>query len=355
MKLMAEASKTPLIEIKDLRKVFDTPAGKVVALDGINLSIDKGEIFGIIGMSGAGKSTLVRCINLLERPTEGSVIVEGEDITKLSNKELRHKRRKIAMIFQLFNLMKSRTIYADVAFPLKGSGMSRKEKHDKVMKLLKLVGLENRAKAYPSQLSGGQKQRVAIARALANDPSVLLCDEATSALDPQTTQDILSLLKELNETLGLTIIIITHEMAVVKEICTRVAVTEDGHVKETGGIYEVFASPKTPITKRFIATTSNMNKIYDLLKEKPEALGVKKGDVVSILEFTGDSTGEAMISYLSREYNVDVNIIFGNVELLAGNPFGKLVVAFRGEKQAIESALKTLDEHQVRTEVLLHA
>ena len=352
---MAQANNTPLIEIKNLRKVFDTPAGKVVALDGINLTIDKGEIFGIIGMSGAGKSTLVRCINLLERPTEGAIVVEGEDITKLNNSQLRKKRRKIAMIFQLFNLMKSRTIYANVAFPLKGSGLSRQEKHEKVMKLLKLVGLENRAKAYPSQLSGGQKQRVAIASALANDPSVLLCDEATSALDPQTTQDILSLLKELNETLGLTIIIITHEMAVVKEICTRVAVTEDGHVKETGGIYEVFSNPKTPITKRFIATTSNMNKIYNVLEANPEVLGVKSGDVVATLEFTGESTGEAMISHLSRECNVDISIIFGNVELLAGNPFGKLVVSFRGEQQAIEAALKALNEHQVRTEVLLHA
>lgn len=352
---MAEANKTPLIEVKGLRKVFDTPAGKVVALDGINLSIDKGEIFGIIGMSGAGKSTLVRCINLLERPTEGAVIVEGEDITKLSNSELRKKRRKIAMIFQLFNLMKSRTIYANVAFPLKGSGLSRKEKHEKVMKLLKLVGLENRAKAYPSQLSGGQKQRVAIARALANDPSVLLCDEATSALDPQTTQDILKLLKELNETLGLTVIIITHEMAVVKEVCTRVAVTEDGHVKETGGIYEVFSNPQTPITKRFIATTSNMNKIYEVLENNPAVLGVKPGDVVATLEFASDSSGEAMISHLSREYGVNINIIFGNVELLAGTPFGKLVVAFRGEKEAVENSLKTLSEHHVRTEVLLNA
>ena len=351
---MAEANKTPLIEVKNLRKVFDTPAGKVVALDGINLSIDKGEIFGIIGMSGAGKSTLVRCINLLERPTEGEVIVEGEDITKLIDSQLRRKRRKIAMIFQLFNLMKSRTIYANVAFPLKGSGMSRKEKHEKVMKLLKLVGLENRAKAYPSQLSGGQKQRVAIARALANDPSVLLCDEATSALDPQTTQDILKLLKELNETLGLTIIIITHEMAVVKEICTRVAVTEDGHVKESGSIYDVFANPQTPITKRFIATTGSMNRIYEVLQNNPAVLGVKTGDVVAALEFTGSSAGEATISHLSREYGVDINIIFGNVELLAGNPFGKLVVAFRGEQDAIQAALTAVGD-QIRTEVLLNA
>ena len=352
---MEEANKKPLIEIKDLRKVFDTPAGKVVALDGINLSIGKGEIFGIIGMSGAGKSTLVRCINLLERPTSGAVIVEGQDITKLGNSELRKQRKKIAMIFQLFNLMKSRTIYANVAFPLKGSGLTRQQKREKVMKLLKLVGLENRAKAYPSQLSGGQKQRVAIARALANDPSVLLCDEATSALDPQTTHDILKLLKELNEKLGLTIIIITHEMAVVKEICTRVAVTEDGHVKETGGIYEVFSNPKTPITKRFIATTSNMNKIYEVLENNPSILGVKEGDVVASLEFDSDSSGEAMISYLSREYGVNINIIFGNVELLAGTPFGKLVVAFRGEKEAVENSLKTLSAHHIRTEVLLNA
>ena len=352
---MQETVKQPLIEIKNLRKVFDTPAGKVVALDGIDLSIGKGEIFGIIGMSGAGKSTLVRCINLLERPTEGAVIVEGEDITKLSNSQLRKKRRKIAMIFQLFNLMRSRTIYANVAFPLKGSGLSRQEKHEKVMKLLKLVGLENRAKAYPSQLSGGQKQRVAIARALANDPSVLLCDEATSALDPQTTQDILKLLKELNETLGLTIIIITHEMAVVKEVCTRVAVTEDGHVKETGGVYEVFSNPQTPITRRFIATTSNMKKVYEMVRTTPEVLGVKPKDVVTVLRFSSESAGEAIMSRISREYGVDINIIFGNVELLAGNPFGKLLVAFRGEEKAIADSIETLEKHGIRTEVIRNA
>ena len=247
-----------MIELTHVSKDFGKGQQEVHAVRDVSLSIDKGEIFGIIGFSGAGKSTLVRCINLLERPTAGTVMVDNKDLTALSARELRQARKKIGMIFQHFNLMPSRTVAGNVAYSMRGSGLSRKETADKVARLLELVGIGDKANAYPSQLSGGQKQRVAIARALANDPNVLLCDEATSALDPQTTRSILYLLKHLNETLGITIVLITHEMAVVKEICSRVAVMEHGSVVEQGDIFSIFISPKQPVTQDFIRTTSNL-------------------------------------------------------------------------------------------------
>lgn len=250
-----------MIELTHVSKDFGKGQQEVHAVRDVSLSIDKGEIFGIIGFSGAGKSTLVRCINLLERPTAGTVMVDNKDLTALSARELRQARKKIGMIFQHFNLMPSRTVAGNVAYSMRGSGLSRKETADKVARLLELVGIGDKANAYPSQLSGGQKQRVAIARALANDPNVLLCDEATSALDPQTTRSILYLLKHLNETLGITIVLITHEMAVVKEICSRVAVMEHGSVVEQGDIFSIFISPKQPVTQDFIRTTSNLQKI----------------------------------------------------------------------------------------------
>ena len=249
-----------MIELKNISKDFGSGEKAVHAVRDVSLSIGSGEIFGIIGFSGAGKSTLVRCINLLERPSSGSVFVAGQDLTALSAKDLRAARKKIGMIFQHFNLMPSRTVAGNVAYPLKGSGLSKEDIQKKVATLLELVGIGDKADAYPSQLSGGQKQRVAIARALANDPQVLLCDEATSALDPQTTKAILHLLKHLNETLGITIVLITHEMAVVKEICDRVAVMEYGRVVEQGEVFTVFAEPKQDITKSFIHTTSRRSK-----------------------------------------------------------------------------------------------
>ena len=256
-----------MIELKNISKDFGSGEKAVHAVRDVSLSIGSGEIFGIIGFSGAGKSTLVRCINLLERPSSGSVFVAGQDLTALSAKDLRAARKKIGMIFQHFNLMPSRTVAGNVAYPLKGSGLSKEDIQKKVATLLELVGIGDKADAYPSQLSGGQKQRVAIARALANDPQVLLCDEATSALDPQTTKAILHLLKHLNETLGITIVLITHEMAVVKEICDRVAVMEYGRVVEQGEVFTVFAEPKQDITKSFIHTTSNLQKVEELIAE----------------------------------------------------------------------------------------
>ena len=242
----------PIIEIRGLRKTFGQGEAAVTALDGIDLSIEKGEIFGIIGLSGAGKSTLVRCMNLLETPTEGTVRVDGQDITTLSPKELRKARQSITMIFQGFNLLMQRSALDNICFPLELSGTPRKEAVARARELLKVVGLEGREGAYPAQLSGGQKQRVAIARALATNPKVLLCDEATSALDPTTTQSILALLQELNRTLGVTVVIITHEMKVVEQICGRVAILAESHVVEEGKVSEVFRHPKTAAARQLL-------------------------------------------------------------------------------------------------------
>ena len=268
-----------MIELSHISKEFVSGKRTVHAVQDVSLTIDKGEIFGMIGFSGAGKSTLVRCINLLERPTSGKVIVDGQDMLSLSAKELRQARKKIGMIFQHFNLMPSRTVAGNVAYPLRGSGLSKQQITEKVQRLLDLVGIGDKAEAYPKQLSGGQKQRVAIARALANDPNVLLCDEATSALDPQTTKAILQLLKHLNETLGITVVIITHEMAVVKEICHRVAVMEHGKVVESGEVFNIFANPREDITKNFIHTTSNLRKIEELIAEDSPVVKLNPGEL----------------------------------------------------------------------------
>ena len=256
-----------IIELKDIYKTFTDGKKTFNAVEDASISIEQGEIFGIIGFSGAGKSTLVRTINLLGRPTQGSVTVRGKDFLSLSPKELREERKKIGMIFQHFNLMKSRTVFSNVAFPLKHSGLSKEEIAKKVRELLALVEIEDKEKVYPSQLSGGQKQRVAIARALANNPDILLCDEATSALDPTTTRSILALLKKLNKDLGLTIVIITHQMEVIKEICSKVAVMENGIIVEQGEVFDIFAKPQNEVTKRFIRSTSSLTKIEKLIEE----------------------------------------------------------------------------------------
>ena len=285
-----------MIELKNISKDFGSGEKAVHAVRDVSLSIGSGEIFGIIGFSGAGKSTLVRCINLLERPSSGSVFVAGQDLTALSAKDLRAARKKIGMIFQHFNLMPSRTVAGNVAYPLKGSGLSKEDIQKKVATLLELVGIGDKADAYPSQLSGGQKQRVAIARALANDPQVLLCDEATSALDPQTTKAILHLLKHLNETLGITIVLITHEMAVVKEICDRVAVMEYGRVVEQGEVFTVFAEPKQDITKSFIHTTSNLQKVEELIAEDSPVTRLQPGELIVRLSYIQRNVQELIVN-----------------------------------------------------------
>lgn len=344
-----------MITLKNINKTF-TSSGRVVeAAKDVNLEIKDGEVFGIIGYSGAGKSTLVRCINLLERPTSGQVFLDDVELTALSDKELRKERKKIGMIFQQFNLFASRTIYQNVAYPLKHSGLSKAEKKQKVEELLKLVGIEDKADSYPSQLSGGQKQRVAIARALANDPKILLCDEATSALDPQTTHAILKLLKELNKKLGITVVLITHEMDVIKEICDRVAVMENGEVVEEGDVFTVFASSQQQITRKFVDTTSNLSKINQLLEEHAEITNIKSGQCIAKFKYLVRSVSEPLVSTISRKFDIDVNIIFGNVELIGSEPIGGLVSILSGKAEDIESALDYLRDKNVGVEVILDA
>ena len=308
-----------------------------------------------VGFSGAGKSTLVRCINLLERPTSGSVTVDGKEMTALSARELRQARKKIGMIFQHFNLMPSRTVFGNVAYPLRGSGLSREQIADKVHRLLELVGIGDKAEAYPKHLSGGQKQRVAIARALANDPNVLLCDEATSALDPQTTKAILRLLKDLNEKLGITVVIITHEMAVVKEICDRVAVMEHGRVVEQGEVFNVFADPRQEITRSFIHTTSNLRKIEELIEEDSPVVQLKPGELIVRLSYIQRNVSEPLISTVSRKFDIVLNIIFSDIAIVQDAPIGGTVAIISGEREQITQAIAYLIEKNVGVEVIKDA
>lgn len=341
-----------MIDIQAVSKTFTTRHANVHAVKNVNLHIEKGEIFGVIGFSGAGKSTLIRCINRLETPSTGSICIDGVDITKLSDRELRKVRKKIGMIFQHFNLMRSRTVAQNIAFPLKDSGLSKQEIEQKVNELLTLVDLSDKKDAYPSQLSGGQKQRVAIARALANDPKVLLCDEATSALDPQTTRSILRLLKEVNERMGLTIVLITHEMAVIKEICDRVAVMENGEVVESGDIVDIFANPQAEVTRNFINTTSSISQIYEMVEADVPITRITKGQTMVHLKYTSSNTSEAMLSHVSRELGVDTSIIFGNVEVIHDTPIGDMIVILSGEAQQIQQALAYFEKNQVEVEVI---
>ena len=344
-----------MIELTHISKNFASGGRTVHAVQDVSLSIGKGEIFGIIGFSGAGKSTLVRCINLLERPTSGSVTVDGKELTALSARELRQARKKIGMIFQHFNLMPSRTVFGNVAYPLRGSGLSGEQIADKVHRLLELVGIGDKAEAYPKQLSGGQKQRVAIARALANDPNVLLCDEATSALDPQTTKAILRLLKNLNEKLGITVVIITHEMAVVKEICDRVAVMEHGRVVEQGEVFNVFADPRQEITRSFIHTTSNLRKIEELIEEDSPVVQLKPGELIVRLSYIQRNVSEPLISTVSRKFDITLNIIFSDIAIVQNAPIGGTVAIISGERAQITQAIAYLIEKNVGVEVIRDA
>lgn len=344
-----------MIEFTHVSKDFGSGEKMVRAVRDVSLTIQDGEIFGIIGFSGAGKSTLVRCINLLERPTNGTVVVDGKEMTALSPKELRLARRKIGMIFQHFNLMPSRTVFGNVAYPLQGQGLSKQAIQNKVRKLLKLVDIADKETAYPSQLSGGQKQRVAIARALANDPKVLLCDEATSALDPQTTKAILTLLKDLNQKLNLTIVMITHEMGVVKEICDHVAIMEHGQVVEQGEVFSLFADPKQPITQNFIRTTSNLQKIEELIAEGSPVVQLQPGEVIVRLSYIQKNVSEPLISTLSQRFQISLNIIFADIEIVQDAPIGGTVAILSGEREQITKAMEYLIEKNVGVEVLKDA
>ena len=341
-----------MIKLENIDVTFKQGVKVVNAVKNVSLHVEPGDIYGIIGYSGAGKSTLVRTINLLQRPTKGNVVVNGVDLLKLKPKGLRAARKKIGMIFQHFNLMNTLSVFDNVAFPLKKSGKTKSEIEQKVLSLLELVGLEDKVNSYPRQLSGGQKQRVAIARALANDPDVLLCDEATSALDPKTTYSILELLQKVNVQLGITIVIITHEMQVVKEICDKVAVMEEGEVIEQGSVLEIFTNPERDLTKDFIDTATHINQGIETVLSHEQLLNLQEGDYLVKISFVGASTGEPLITKLSTQFQVAANILFANVEIIQETPVGTLLVGLSGEKSGIENALSYIKEQGVSVDVL---
>ncbi|MDT8860142.1 methionine ABC transporter ATP-binding protein [Alkalihalobacillus sp. MEB130] len=341
-----------MISLTGIKKVFQTKNGPVTAVDGINLTINEGEIYGVIGYSGAGKSTLIRMLNMLERPSEGNVVVAGRNLSELKQPELRKARQEIGMIFQHFNLLWSRTVRQNIAFPLEIAGVKKAERIKRVDELIKLVGLEGREESYPSQLSGGQKQRVGIARALANNPKVLLCDEATSALDPKTTDSILDLLVDINKRLGLTIILITHEMHVIRKICDQVAVMEAGKIVEQGPVIEVFRKPKEKMTKEFVkqitVTDETVDAVEHMLADYPN------GHVVQ-MTFVGEEAERPLITQLIRQFDIEVNIIQGKLTKIQDGSYGTLFVALTGDKDEITKAITFIREKEVEVEVIAHA
>lgn len=338
-----------VISLKDISKKFSTKQGTIVAVDNVNLTIKQGEIFGIIGYSGAGKSTLIRLLNGLEKPTSGQIVVNDKEITSISEGKLRQVRQKVSMIFQHFNLLWSRTVAENIAFPLEIAGVPKEQRATRVRELIELVGLEGRGDYYPSQLSGGQKQRVGIARALANRPEVLLCDEATSALDPETTDSILDLLISINERLGLTIVLITHEMQVIQKICNRVAVMENGHVVEEGDVLEVFQNPQQPITKRFVTQVSENNQSQQTIENLQELY--PNGKLIKLV-FVGDQTEQPILSRLIKQFDLEVNIVQGNITHTKSGAYGTLILQIDGDASAIDKAILFIHEQKVHTEVI---
>ncbi|MCH4157227.1 MAG: methionine ABC transporter ATP-binding protein [Acidaminococcaceae bacterium] len=340
-----------MIKLVNVEKTYYSKAGDIAALKKTNLDIKDGEIFGIIGLSGAGKSTLIRCINMLEVPTGGQVFVDGKELTAMNKQALRQARQSIGMIFQHFNLLASRTVRDNIAFPLEIQGKSKAEITKKVDELLDLVQLHDRADYYPSQLSGGQKQRVGIARALASDPKVLLSDEATSALDPQTTKSILALLRDINQRLHLTIVMITHQMEVVKQICDRVAVIENGNIIEEGTMYQVFTEPKETTTKEFVATVNDMTVPAILNTADMQQTYFDGSKVLVHLTFLGNAD-EPVVARLIKNYGVDVNIISGKIDYLKDMPYGTLLVEISGSKESLATALDYIHQAKVKEEVI---
>ncbi len=359
-----------MIVINDLKKTFPLNKDVVHAVNGVNLTIQDGDIYGVVGYSGAGKSTLVRCLNFLEIPDSGSIsfsgfgtvtakngklyhVLEGEEKeTILSDKNLRKLRSSIGMIFQHFNLLDRSTVFENVAYPLKYTGLKKEEIRKRVYELLELVDLKEKVNSYPSELSGGQKQRVAIARALANNPKILLSDEATSALDPDVTESILELLKDLNQKLGVTIILITHEMSVVKSICQKMAVMEKGKVVEEGNVYDIFENPQAFSTKRFVNSSSGLSTIDKLVDQKAGIVDLTSNSRLVKLTFGKDCVGEALISDISRRYNVDVNIVLANVEMLQDIPLGGIIALCKGDPAKVIEALNYLESCNVKVEVI---
>ena len=354
-----------MIQIEKMNKVFHLKSGDVTALDNVTLNIGDGMIYGVIGYSGAGKSTLVRCLNLLETPDSGTLSVGDSGMItlkdgkaydaqgrKMTEKKLGAMRRGIGMIFQHFNLLDRSTVFENIAYPLRYTGMKKADIEARVFELLDLVDLRDKADVYPSQLSGGQKQRVAIARALANKPQVLLSDEATSALDPDATEAILNLLRDLNRKLGLTIVLITHEMAVIKSICQRVAVMENGRVVEEGDVYDIFAHPRAAITRKFVSSASALSKVDKLMEEGSTLVRPTANQKLVRLTFHKDCVGEHVISTVSRDFSVDINIVLANVEVIEDNPLGGMIALLGGEEKQVAAALNYLNENHVYTEVI---
>ena len=326
-----------MIELKNLSKIYDNGKTRVEAVKDINLTIEDGDIFGIIGLSGAGKSTLIRCINFLEKPTEGQVIFDGVDLGAISHKELLKKRQSMSMIFQNFNLLSQTTALDNICYPLEIAGNSKNEAREKARRLLAIVGLSDKEKSYPVQLSGGQQQRIAIARALATDPKVLLCDEATSALDPTTTSSILNLLKEINKNMGVTIIVITHEMRVIEQICNKVAVIDKSHIVEEGPVREVFTAPKSQIAKQ-------------LILPKNQGVPAAEGFRCLRLVFDGTSAFEPIISALSRQCNTDVNILGANTKNIEGVAYGQMLIQLPEDEAKVAGIKEFLDSKKVKYE-----
>lgn len=336
-----------MIRIENLVKEYKTKKGTVVGVNDVSLTVKKGEIYGIVGYSGAGKSSLLRCLNLLEKPTSGKIHIDNLELTSLHEKDLRAARQKIGMIFQHFHLVSSKTVFENVAFALKAAHKTKAETEKRVTELLELVGLTEKRDVYPAQLSGGQKQRVGIARALANNPHVLLCDEATSALDPSTTKSILSLLKKINKELGLTIVLITHEMDVVKDICDRIAVMEDGQVIEEGPVYLVFAEPKQSLTKAFINSVLHF--------ELPDHLLERRTGTIIKIQFKGLVAEESVVSDMLQQFKVNGNILHGKIEYIQGTPLGIFIMELSGEKNEVSRAIDYIKVRTNNLEVVLDA
>ena len=331
----------PIIRVENISRTFQAGNGQVEAVKNISFSIEKGEIFGIIGLSGAGKSTLVRCLNLLERPNEGSIFIDGKDMMNLSQAELRRERQDIGMIFQHFNLLMQRNVIDNICFPLEIAGVSRNDAKKRAEELLEIVGLSEKAKAYPAQLSGGQKQRVAIARVLANNPKILLCDEATSALDPQTTKSILKLVKEINRDYGITVIVITHEMAVIQEICSKVAVLDHGSMVEEGTVEELFRAPKTEEAKKLI-----LNEFRHIKEMRSERM--------TRVTFGGSSAFEPFIGNAVLEYKTPLNILYANTKTINGNAEGEMILQLPESQEIADRMIEYFKENNLGVEEVDH-
>lgn len=338
-----------MIELTNIRKEFIRNNEKIEALKGVNITVELGDIFGVIGFSGAGKSTLIRMVNYLETPTAGDVIINNRNLKDLNSRDLRELRKRIGMIFQHFNLLESKTVFENVAVPLVLNNVGKLEIKEKVTELLQFVGLESKANAYPDELSGGQKQRVGIARALATNPLILLCDEATSALDPQTTQSILELLKKINKEYNITILIITHEMNVIREICNKVAVMEKGRIIEQGNLVDIFANPKQETTNNFVRTVVHDKVPESILKQ------FKKIEENKLLElkFIGNNAKQAIMADASRENNVDINVLYANFTELQKDILGYITVEAKGERENINNVIKYMEDRGVKVKEVI--